>query len=94
MGVAFATHMSPPAASLASGQVQSYSDGQLDWIIENGLWPSGMPASKGVLTDSQIWAIVLYLRHLTPTGGIAPAQASLEGASAAATYVGSKTCEK
>jgi len=94
MGVAFVTHMSPPASSLASAEVQAYSDGQLEWIIENGLWPSGMPASKGVLTDSQIWSIVLYLRHLTPPGGIAPAEARPEGPSAAATYVGSKTCEK
>jgi len=66
----------------------------LNGSLKTGCGLSGMPASKGVLTDSQIWSIVLYLRHLTPPGGIAPAEARPEGPSAAATYVGSKTCEK
>src|SRR5271166_4153686 len=35
MGVAFSTRMSPPAPSLASSQVQAYSDSQLKWIIDN-----------------------------------------------------------
>ena len=94
MGVAFATHMSPPAPSLASAQVQAYSDSQLKWIIENGLWPSGMPGSKSLLTDQQIWSIVLYLRHLSPTGGLVPELASATGSSGSANYVGSKACEK
>ena len=94
MGVAFATHMSPPAPSLASAQVQAYSDSQLHWIIQNGLWPSGMPASKNLLTDRQVWSIVLFLRHLNPTGGIAPLSAALAGPSGSAAYVGSKACEK
>ena len=94
MGVAFATHMSPPAPSLASQRVQSYSDSQLKWIVDNGLWPSGMPGSKGVLTDQQIWSIVLYLRHLTPATGLAPAQASLARPSHVAKYVGSGSCER
>ena len=98
MGVAFATHMSPPAPSLASPQVQAYSDSQLKWIIDNGLWPSGMPGSKGVLTDQQIWSIVLYLRNLRPTGGVAPAVvsafAAVTGPSGSATYVGSQACAK
>ena len=94
MGVAFATHMSPPAPSLASTRVQSYSDSQLKWIIENGLWPSGMPESKGLLTDQQMWSIVLYLRHLTPSGGRASAEAESAAPSGSATYLGSKACEK
>ena len=44
-GVAFANRLSPPVPSLASADVQAYSDGQLKWIIDNGLWPSGMPGS-------------------------------------------------
>lgn len=92
-GVAFAARMSPPAPSLAAQQVQAYSDSQLKWIIENGLWPSGMPGSKGVLTDQQIWSIVLYLRHLTPTVGLAPVEARSGGPSSSATYVGSKACQ-
>ena len=93
-GVAFDQHMSPPVPSLVSAQVQAYSDSQLKWIIDNGLWPSGMPGSRGVLTDQQIWSIVLYLRHLTPAGGLAPVPAMGGGPSRSAMYVGSKACQK
>lgn len=67
-GVPFAANISPPIPSLASPEVQRYSDGQLKWIIDNGIWPSGMPGSKGILSDDEQWAIVNYLRHL-PTAG-------------------------
>ena len=69
-GVPFADSMSPPVPSLASPNVQSYRDGQLHWVVKNGLWPSGMPAAKGILTDDEIWSIVLYIRHLPPAGSL------------------------
>ena len=69
-GVPFAASLSPPVPSLASRQVQSYSDGQLKWIIENGIAPSGMPASHGILNDDEMWSIVVYLRHLPPAGSL------------------------
>jgi cytochrome c553 len=67
-GVPFVDHMSPPIPSLASPEVQSYSDGQLKWIVDNGIWPSGMPGSKGTLSDDELWSIVMYLRHLPAAG--------------------------
>lgn len=67
-GVPFAESMSPPVPSLASAEVQSYSDGQLKWIIDNGIYPSGMPASKGILSDDEIWSMIRYLRNLPPKG--------------------------
>jgi len=69
-GVPFADRMSPPVPSLASKDVQQYTDGQLKWVIDNGIWPSGMPASKGILSDEEIWSIVVYLRHLPPAGSL------------------------
>ena len=69
-GVPFADSMSPPVPSLKSNSVQSYKDGQLKWIIDNGLSPSGMPASKGILTDDEMWSIVVYIRHLPPAGSL------------------------
>ena len=69
-GVPFAETMSPPVPSLKANSVQSYTDGQLKWIIENGLAPSGMPASKGILTDNEMWSIVVYIRHLPPAGSL------------------------
>lgn len=67
-GVPFADKMSPPVPLLTTAEVQSYTDGQLKWVIDNGLWPSGMPGSRGTLSDEEIWSIVLYLRHLPPAG--------------------------
>jgi mono/diheme cytochrome c family protein len=67
-GVPFADRLSPPVPSLKSDVVQSYSDGQLKWVIDNGLSPSGMPGSKGLLSDEEIWSTVLYIRHLPPAG--------------------------
>jgi S-disulfanyl-L-cysteine oxidoreductase SoxD len=67
-GVPFVDHMSPPIPSLASKDVQSYTDGQLKWVIDFGIWPSGMPGSKGTLSDDEIWSIIVFLRHLPPAG--------------------------
>jgi mono/diheme cytochrome c family protein len=73
-GVPFAMKMSPPVADLASKDVQDYADGQLKWIIENGIGPSGMPGWKGILEDDEMWNIVHYIRHLPPKGSLgAPA---------------------
>jgi mono/diheme cytochrome c family protein len=69
-GVPFAQRMSPPVPSLASKEVQQYSDGQLTWVIDNGIWPSGMPGSKGILSDDEIWSIVVYLRNLPKAGSL------------------------
>jgi len=69
-GVPFADRLSPPVPSLASESVQSYTDGQLKWVIDNGIAPSGMPGSKGMLSDDEIWGTVLYIRHLPPVGSL------------------------
>jgi len=69
-GVPFAEGMSPPIPSLAAPEVQAYTDGQLHRVIEGGLWPSGMPASRGILNDEEIWGIVRFLRHLPPKGSL------------------------
>jgi mono/diheme cytochrome c family protein len=69
-GVPFADKMSPPVPPLNSPNVQKYSDGQLKSIITNGLFPSGMPASKDILSDEEMWSIVAYLRHLPPQGSL------------------------
>lgn len=67
-GVPFADTMSPPVPSLASPEVQRYTDGQLKRILDYGISPSGMPGSKGLLSDDELWSIVVYLRHLPPRG--------------------------
>jgi mono/diheme cytochrome c family protein len=69
-GVPFSEQMSPPVPSLKSPDVQSYTDGQLNWIVAHGIAPSGMPASRGILTEQEMWSIVLYLRHLPQVGSL------------------------
>jgi len=69
-GVPFGDRMSPPVPMLNSTQVQTYTDGQLKWVIDNGISPSGMPGSKGILTENEIWSIVVYIRHLPPAGSL------------------------
>jgi mono/diheme cytochrome c family protein len=63
-GVPFADKMNPPVANLAMNDIQSYADGQLKWIIQNGIRYSG------ILSDEEMWHVVLYLRHLPAKGSM------------------------
>jgi mono/diheme cytochrome c family protein len=73
-GVPFANKMDPPVPDLSSRDIQGYADGQLKWIIQNGIVPSGMPGWNGILDDNEMWNIVNYVRHLPPPGSLgAPA---------------------
>ena len=73
-GVPFADKMSPAVADLAEKDVQEYTDGQLKWIIENGIRFTGMPGWKGILDDQEMWHIVHFIRHLPAKGSLgAPA---------------------
>src|SRR6202051_12315 len=67
-GGPFAQKMSPPIPSLSSTDVQEYKDGQLKWIIENGINPSGMPSWKGILTDEEMWKLENLMGHRPPKG--------------------------
>lgn len=67
-GVPFAGKMSPPVLDLGDKDVQQYTDGQLKWIIENGIRFSGMPGWHGILEDDEMWSMVRFLRHLPEKG--------------------------
>ena len=56
--------MYPRAADLTSDQVQSFSDQELFWIIQNGIRFTGMPGFGKVYTDDGIWNLVDYVRTL------------------------------
>lgn len=56
--------MYPRAADLTSEQVQSFSDQELFWIIQNGIRFTGMPAFGKVESGDQIWNLVNYVRTL------------------------------
>ena len=60
--------MYPRVPSLASPEVQRWSDAELFWIIRNGNRYTGMGAFGKSLSDDQIWDLVHYIRTLSETG--------------------------
>ncbi len=56
--------MYPRAADLGFAEVQQYSDGELFWIVKNGIRLSGMPAFGRVESDEHIWDLVHFVRTL------------------------------
>jgi len=61
----FADGMNPAPPSLDHVLVQRRSNGELFWIIKNGVRMSGMPAFGGHHSDQEIQDIVAFVRHLT-----------------------------
>jgi mono/diheme cytochrome c family protein len=60
----FAQGLYPSPPHLASGQVQNWSDAELDWIVDNGLKMTGMPSFGVTHSKEEMWAIVAFLRRL------------------------------
>ena len=61
---AFGAALYPDATDLRSADTQEKSDGELFWIIKNGLSFGGMPAYADLYPDDTIWALVAYIRGL------------------------------
>ena len=73
-GVPFADHMTPPVPSLASKDVQSYTDGQLKWVIDNGVAPQpacGIDQVHGAGRDLLIEAQFDLARRLRQHNAVA-----------------------
>lgn len=60
--------MYPPAMDLTSPHVQHWDDGELYWIIQNGVRLTGMPAWKGSLSVKDTWKLVHFIRQLPRMG--------------------------
>jgi mono/diheme cytochrome c family protein len=55
----------PKAPDMTRAATQSKTDGELYWIIENGIRLTGMPAwGKGGPDDADSWKLVHFIRHL------------------------------
>jgi len=55
----------PRAPDMRLAQTQDKADGELYWIIENGIRLTGMPAwGAGGSNDADTWKLVHFLRHL------------------------------
>ena len=62
----FGRGLFPPAPDLRAQPTQALTDGELFWIIENGIRFTGMPAF-GVGTadgEAESWKLVHFIRHL------------------------------
>ena len=60
----FAAGLNPGAPSLGSREIQSMSDGELFWVISNGIRATGMPAFSGSKDEKDVWRLVAFVRHL------------------------------
>ncbi len=56
--------LNPPAPDLTQPSVQSKTDGELFWIVQNGIRMTGMPAFGPTHKDEEIWTLVTFMRHL------------------------------
>ena len=56
--------LNPPAPDLTQKSVQSRTDGELFWIVQNGIRMTGMPAFGPTHKDDELWTLVTFLRHL------------------------------
>lgn len=57
----------PPAPDLRAAETQELTDGELLYIIKNGIRFTGMPGWGGL--DEENWKLVLFIRHLPKITG-------------------------
>ena len=56
--------LNPPAPDLTLPSVQRMSDGELFWVVSNGIRMTGMPAFSLTHKPEEIWHMVAFIRHL------------------------------
>jgi hypothetical protein len=63
--VTMGKHMYPPSPDMRKSATQNLSDGELFYIIQNGIRFTGMPAWGGSDRDAgDSWKLVHFIRHL------------------------------
>jgi len=80
----------PRVPNLRSRQTQRLSDGEIHYIIENGVQLTGMPAwgNPHQHTDD-LWQLVIFIRNLRP---LTKEEQTQQAAIGSAHYVGSQAC--
>lgn len=56
--------MYPRVPDLGSRGVQALSDGELFWVVKNGIRLSGMPGFGNILSNGETWQVAIYVRSL------------------------------
>lgn len=83
----------PKTPDLLSANTQKLTDGEIHYIIENGVQLTGMPAwGSPNLQPDDIWRLVMFIRNMRPL--TAAEQQTQQAASVSAHYVGSQSCNK
>jgi predicted CXXCH cytochrome family protein len=88
------TNVYPKPPDLRLPRTQGLTDGQIHYIIENGVRLTGMPAWGNPHEEQgdASWKLVLFIRDLRQ--GTAAERAQQQEATESARYVGSEACEK
>ena len=82
----------PRVPDLRSSLTQRLTDGEIHYIIENGVQLTGMPAWNKSGSEDDIWKLVLFVRSLGPLSPDERQQQS--NIVASAHYTGSQSCQK
>lgn len=56
--------LNPEPPKLDSERVQKRTDGELYWVIKNGIRMTGMPAFGKTHKDDSLWSIIAFIRQL------------------------------
>jgi predicted CXXCH cytochrome family protein len=85
----------PKAPDLSMPETQNLSDGEIHYIIKNGVRLTGMPAWSNphiAQDDTDAWKLVLFVRNIAAA---TPQEQSQQATAAkSAHYVGSSACQK
>ncbi len=60
----FGEGLNPPAPDLTLPRVEQRPDGEMYWIVSNGIRMTGMPAFSPTHKEEEIWKILAFVRHL------------------------------
>lgn len=63
-GAEFSKGLNPAPPMLDMKGTQKMSDGQMFWIVSNGIRMTGMPAFSPTHSEAEIWKIVAFVHHL------------------------------
>lgn len=59
-----AASMKVKPTDLTAKAMHGMTDGEIYWVITNGITNSGMPALKAKTSETERWQMTLYVKHL------------------------------
>lgn len=59
-----AASMKKKPTNLTAKEMQGITDGEIYWVVTNGIGKSGMPAYRTKMKDPERWQTTLYVKHL------------------------------